>query len=564
VVDSACRKCGAPRPSGSSAGSLCPACLLDIALSETLSDAEDDLEADGIPPGTNFASFVVTRPLGRGGMGAVYEAFDTRLERSVALKVLPAEFLHDPTFARRFETEARLAARLEHPNIVPIYASGIEQGIPWMSMRLLAGQNLSVLLRERRLPAPEAVTLLRQVAAALDHAHALGVVHRDIKPANILLDRAGVASVADFGLAQLMDSGVRLTRTGMLSGTPHYMAPEQALGQRVDHRCDIYALGIVAYEMLVGRTPFGGDSPVAVLLQQVNAPLPAPAGANLPVRCMAAINKATAKDPAERWPSAGGFVDALGAAIAVAPPADEAQAQPVHSRRVPVGPLVLAAALLVIAAILWIVISPPEPKPDAAVAIVDERGGPQRTAEVPDPPPPSPPPPESEGQTSSAGKPGPAVEPDRNSSAKQEPPPGPEPKLDPDKETPAPVPPAPPPAVAVVEGPGGLASLPALPGVVPPTPPKDEFTPPKEATRAKHEYPPAARRAKLGGLVTLEGIVDVDGTVRDVRVVQSPHPVFDKPAMEAFLQYRYEPARLNGRPVKHRVTVEIKFVLDNN
>ena len=157
--------------------------------------------------------------------------------------------------------------------------------------------------------------LLRDVAAALDYAHGLGVVHRDIKPANILLDRSGTACVADFGLAQMSGSASALTQTGMITGTPHYMAPEQALGRAFDHRCDIYSLGIVAYEMLVGTTPFTGPSPVAVLLQHAHEPLPSPPGPPSSSVWMNAIHKAAAKDPADRWSSAGAFVDALARSI---------------------------------------------------------------------------------------------------------------------------------------------------------------------------------------------------------------------------------------------------------
>jgi TonB family protein len=565
VVDSACGTCGAPRTRGSSDGSLCPACLLTLALTETPADTEDEIEDDGLPPGTAFGSFLIQRPLGRGGMATVYEALETRLERSVALKVLPAEFLHDPTFARRFETEARLAARLEHPNIVPIYASGIENGVPWMSMRLLAGQNLSVLLRERRLPAREAVALLTQVAAALDHAHALGVVHRDIKPANILLDRAGVASVADFGLAQLMDSGVRLTRTGMLSGTPHYMAPEQALGQRVDHRCDIYALGIVAYEMLVGRTPFAGDSPVAVLLQQVNAPLPVPASDDLPAGCMKAITRATAKNPGDRWSSAGAFIEALASAIALAPAVHDAQAEHVRSRRV--SPRTMAAlaatAVLAMAAVLWLVVprSDPGPISDAKVAALSEPGQ-QAPAAVPTPVPEPPAPTGSDGQTSSGGSSATKGEPKRDSSPKPEAPTQAPSEGPPDKEPPPP--PPSPPSIGVVEGVGGLESLRRLPGVVPPAVPKDEFTGPRPIGKVQPSYPAAALTAKLEGRVTLQGMVELDGTVTEITVLQSPNKVFDQAAIDALKRFRFEPARRNGVSVRHPVTVPIDFVLGKN
>jgi TonB family protein len=562
VVDSTCGKCGAPRSPVASDPSLCPACLLSIAFSETLADAEEDGDADLLPPGSVFGTFLIQRPLGRGGMGAVYEAVDTRLDRSVALKILPAEFLHDPTFARRFDSEARLAARLEHPNIVPIYASGIEDGIPWMSMRLLAGKNLSALLQDRRLTAAESLALLKQVAAALDHAHAFGVVHRDIKPANILLDRNGVASVADFGLAQLMDSGARLTRTGMLSGTPHYMAPEQALGQRVDQRCDVYALGIVAYEMLVGRTPFGGESPVAVLLQQVHEPLPTPGNQALPAEWMKPIQKATAKNPAERWPSAGAFVQALASSIAVAPIVQNAAlALRLRAGSLRTRVVAAAAVFLAIAALVWMLVrSPDPPPPGPAVATVREPG----PVQPPDTPVPTPiptpvpndePPPDGASSTGAGAKPSPTLTPAPVSPS----PPGP----GPDTEAPAPLPPPPPPLI-VVEGIRGLESLPRLPGLVPPALPQDEIVVPEPVERVTALYPAAATAAKIEGNVTVSGTVDVRGHVTDVKLVWSSHKVFEEAAIEAFKKDRYKPARRNGVAVPHPVTRTFQFTLKKN
>ena len=269
-------------------------------------------------PGGMLGAFRLGAPLGRGGMATVYEAFDTRLDRPVALKVLPPHFLHDRTFARRFEQEARVVARLEHPAIVHIYASGTTDGIPWMSMRLLGGGNMGTLLEQAPPDRVVALRILSRVAEALDYAHAHGVVHRDIKPTNILFDLDGQPSVGDFGLAQMLEGNPVITRTGTVLGTPSYMAPEQALGKSVDHRCDIYSLGIVAYEMLVGTAPFTDASPLAVLLKHVNEPLPVSAAGRLPAPVVHAIQKAAAKDPAERWPSAGQFVAALEEGFAVA------------------------------------------------------------------------------------------------------------------------------------------------------------------------------------------------------------------------------------------------------
>ncbi len=383
----ACETCGAARTAESSAGGLCAACLLAVALTEPSTGADTDGdEPDMLPAGTTLGQFVIRRLLGRGGMGAVYEAHDTRLDRAVALKVLPSEFLHDRTFGRRFEAEARVIARLEHPNIVPIYATGIDSGVPWMSMRLLTGDTLGALLDRGPVAPIEAVRLLRGVAAALDYAHGLGVVHRDIKPANILLDRSGTACVADFGLAQMSGSTSALTQTGMITGTPHYMAPEQALGRAFDHRCDIYSLGIVAYEMLVGTRPFTGPSPVAVLLQHTQEPLPSPPGPPSSSVWMEAIRKAAAKDPAHRWSSAGAFVDALARSIDAGATHAVANAAPLPrslqlSRSV--WAAIAAGALVAMAGLAWAFLHQPRtPPPTNPLGQATE----SRSAAVPAPP----------------------------------------------------------------------------------------------------------------------------------------------------------------------------------
>ena len=270
-----CPNCGGELSSDALAG-LCPRCLLAGVLED-----DDRAERTGesavadLCSGTTLGPFVIVELLGKGGMATVYHAYETELDRDVALKVLPPEFLHDPSFARRFEREAKVVAKLEHPNIVPIYASGIDAGIPWMSMRLLAGGSLDTILKKERLSVARVVELLRGVAEGLDHAHAHGVIHRDVKPSNILLDDANHVCVGDFGLARVAERSLVHTQTAM-AGTPHYMAPEQALGGDVDHRCDVYSLGIVAYEMLTGRVPFAADAPVAVLMKHVSEPIPIP------------------------------------------------------------------------------------------------------------------------------------------------------------------------------------------------------------------------------------------------------------------------------------------------
>lgn len=254
--------------------------------------------------------------LGRGGMSVVYRARDRRLNRPVAIKVLPPELAHDPAVRTRFTREAQTAAQLSHPHIVPIYDVGEREGIAWLVMALISGGNLGALLaHEPRQPVEEVRRLLAEIADALAYAHMRGVIHRDIKPDNILLDQhTGRAMVTDFGIARAMEAGARLTQTGIAVGTPTYMSPEQAVGEReVDGRSDIYSLGVLGYQMLTGRVPFSAGNSMALLLKHVTErPRPlADLRPDTPRALLEAIERALLKSPEDRWPNAATLRDAL-------------------------------------------------------------------------------------------------------------------------------------------------------------------------------------------------------------------------------------------------------------
>jgi len=298
------------------------------------------------------SSYRIERELGAGGMAMVYLAQDLKHQRAVALKVLHPELAH-ALGPDRFRREIEIAARLTHPHILTVFDSGEAEGMLWYTMPFVDGESLRDLLtREHELPIESALRITREVADALDYAHAQGVVHRDIKPENILLSR-GHALVADFGIARALhqESG-RLTATGLAVGTPAYMSPEQGSGDRdVGPTSDVYSLASVSYEMLTGEPPYAGSSAMAVLTKRMTDPVPSPRRLrrSIPLGVDQAILRGLAPTPADRFAAAGDFARALTEQHAIGP---SAQAARPRRRGLLVGGLGLA--FLIAAGVLWL------------------------------------------------------------------------------------------------------------------------------------------------------------------------------------------------------------------
>ncbi|MFZ1397950.1 MAG: protein kinase [Candidatus Promineifilaceae bacterium] len=273
-------------------------------------------------PGSIVGSYRIEEKLGQGGMATVYKAYHERLDRYRAIKVLHAVFKDDDSFLRRFTREAQVVARLEHPNIVPVYDFAEHEGYPYLVMRFVQGETLKERLSQGTLATQEMIRIASRVADGLDYAHKQGVLHRDVKPSNILLTSGGGVFIADFGLARITQSGESTMSQDMIMGTPQYISPEQAKGNvDLDGRTDIYSFGIVLYEMVTGRVPFASDTGYSVIHSQIFDPPPLPSSLNdkISPALELVLLKVLSKEPAERYATAGEFVTAFKDALQDAP-----------------------------------------------------------------------------------------------------------------------------------------------------------------------------------------------------------------------------------------------------
>jgi serine/threonine-protein kinase len=269
-----------------------------------------------IGTGTKLGQYEVQDFIGQGAMGLVYRAYHVQLERTGAVKVLQG-IAPDPDTTARFRHEAQAIAQMRHPNIVNVYDFGEHDGVPYMIIEFVPGGSLANRLSQGPLDTATTLKYLRGIAAGLDHAHGLGIVHRDVKPANVLLEKDDTPVLADFGLAKLLQGSSLKSMTGVTTGTPAYMAPEQVTGSKVGPAADRYALASIAYEMLTGEIPFAGEGLMELLYAQVHREPAPPSTRNsaLGPRVDAVIMRGLAKDPAARWESCAALVDALAAAM---------------------------------------------------------------------------------------------------------------------------------------------------------------------------------------------------------------------------------------------------------
>src|SRR5512142_1107370 len=293
--------------------------------------------------GENVVPYRIVQQLGQGGMATVYKAFHAALDRYVALKALHPAFGEDPNFEARFQREARLVARLEHAHIVPIYDYAEHEGRPYLVMKYIEGETLKARLQKGPLTTAEITNVVESVGSALAYAHKQGILHRDIKPSNVLIGTDGVMWLADFGLARIAQAAESTLSSDMIMGTPQYISPEQAMGEKkLDEGTDIYSFGVMLYEMVVGQVPFNADTPFSIIHDHIYSPLPMPRLINpkVPEPVERVLLKALAQDRTARHPDVDALVKAFkeawveagvpmqGTAITMRPAALKASTQP--------------------------------------------------------------------------------------------------------------------------------------------------------------------------------------------------------------------------------------------
>jgi serine/threonine protein kinase len=302
--------------------------------------------------GENIGPYQIVEQLGQGGMATVYKAYHASLDRYVALKALHPAFNEDKTFASRFQREARVVAKLEHPNIVPVYDYAEHEGRPYLIMKFIEGDTLKARMTEKHLNSEEIKKVVDAVGGALSYAHKQGVLHRDIKPSNVLVATDGQIYLADFGLARIAQSGESTMSSDSIMGTPQYISPEQAMGKKdLDARTDLYSFGVMLYEMVVGQVPFSADTPFAIIHDHIYTPLPLPRKVNpqVPEQVERVLLKSLAKERSDRYDDAVTMIQAFkdawadaGISIQGSPikitPTMQAQAQPAQPQIIaPVG-----------------------------------------------------------------------------------------------------------------------------------------------------------------------------------------------------------------------------------
>ncbi|MBC7813547.1 MAG: protein kinase, partial [Burkholderiales bacterium] len=268
--------------------------------------------------GKHVGGYEILGLIGHGGMATVYSAQQKSMNRTVAIKVLPRQFMNDDTYMQRFNREVKIVSTLEHRNIVPVYDYGEHEGQPYIVMRFMSGGSVDDLLAEGPLKLDKTANIIEQIAPALDYAHTKQVLHRDLKPSNVLMDDDGGAYLTDFGIARILGepNNTNITTQGVV-GTPSYMSPEQAQGQPLDGRSDVYSLGVMLFEMATGRRPFESDTPYSIAVMQVTTQPPAPRSYNpsIPAQVESVIYRVMEKQAVKRYPDAGALSTALKQAV---------------------------------------------------------------------------------------------------------------------------------------------------------------------------------------------------------------------------------------------------------